>query len=144
MGEDRSFFRGGLGRCRRHGAGVAGLETSPRAPPVTPRPCRPTPGCCRPPSKVTSSTPGGGDLLWFTLITGTNRLKTLDEITRKNVDQRDDFVHINSSGWDNLQAVLALVPRGTPVVLDGKIPGLPPLGEQSRNRILQMLRALGP
>jgi hypothetical protein len=85
-----------------------------------------------------------GGLLWFTLITGTNRLKTLDEITRKNVDQRDDFVHINSSGWDNLQAVLALVPRGTPVLLDGKIPGLPPLGEQSRERILQVLRALGP
>ena len=85
-----------------------------------------------------------GGLLWFTLITGTNRLKTLDEITRKNVDQRDDFVHINSSGWDDLQAVLALVPRGTPVALDGKIPGLPPLGEQSRDRILQMLRALGP
>jgi hypothetical protein len=85
-----------------------------------------------------------GGLLWFTLITGTNRLKTLDEISRKNVDQRDDFVHINSSGWDNLQAVLALVPRGTPVVLDEKIPGLPPLGEQSRDRILQMLRALGP
>jgi hypothetical protein len=85
-----------------------------------------------------------GGLLWFTLITGTNRLKTLDEISRKNVYQRDDFVHINSSGWDNLQAVLALVPRGTPVVLDEKIPGLPPLGEQSRDRILQMLRALGP
>jgi hypothetical protein len=28
--------------------------------------------------------------------------------------------------------------------LDGKIPALPPLSEQSRDRILNMLRALGP
>ena len=40
-------------------------------------------------------------MVWFTLVTGTNRNKTLDEITQKNADVRQDgFVLINSSGWD--------------------------------------------
>jgi hypothetical protein len=86
-----------------------------------------------------------GAVVWFTLITGTNRNKTLDEITQKNVDLRQDgFVQINSSGWDDLQRILALVPRGTPVVFGPSITGLPALGGQSRSRIMQMLQAIGP
>src|SRR5688572_16966159 len=85
-----------------------------------------------------------GEVLWFTLVTGTNRMKTLAEITQKNVDmRRDDFIVINSSGWDALQGILAIVPRGTPVILASGLDGLPPLGEVSRTRIEQMLRALG-
>jgi hypothetical protein len=81
----------------------------------------------------------------FTLITGTNREKTLDEITRKNVDIRQDgFALINSSGWDDLQRVLALVPRGTPVVFGPSVAGLPALGAPSRGRIMQMLQAIAP
>jgi hypothetical protein len=84
-----------------------------------------------------------GELLWFTLITGTNREKTLTEITEKNVDERGDFVRINSSGWEELERILALVPRGTQVALISRLTGLPPLREQSRSRIVQMLSALG-
>jgi hypothetical protein len=86
-----------------------------------------------------------GEVLWFTLVTGTNRNKTLDEITQKNADVRQDgFVLINSSGWDQLQRVLALVPRGTPIIFVPTITGMPALGAQSRTRIMQMLQAIGP
>ena len=86
-----------------------------------------------------------GAVVWFTLVTGTNRNKTLDEITQKNADVRQDgFVLINSSGWDDLQRILSLVPRGTPVVFGQVITGLPALGAQSRSRIMQMLQAIGP
>ena len=84
-----------------------------------------------------------GVVVWFTLVTGTNRNKTLDEVSQKHADVRQDgFVLINSSGWDDLQRILSLVPRGTPVVFGPSIAGLPALGPQSRARITQMLQAL--
>jgi len=51
----------------------------------------------------------------FTLITGTNRLKTLDEITAPENVEEDEWVKITAAGVPELKAVLARLPTGTQI-----------------------------
>jgi len=68
-----------------------------------------------------------GDALWFTLITGTNRLKTLDEVKVGATEQRDgDLIVVGVSGLTELEALLARVPSGSEVVLT-QLEGLAPI-----------------
>jgi hypothetical protein len=86
-----------------------------------------------------------GDVLWFTLVTATNRAKTVAEVTHKNVDMvRGEQVYINHSGWDQLAQVLARVPPGSFVGMPTYLPDMPPLSDPSRARILEMLEARQP
>ena len=52
---------------------------------------------------------------YFTLITGTNRLKTLDEITAPENVEEGDWVKITAAGVPELKAVLARLPTGTQI-----------------------------
>jgi hypothetical protein len=50
----------------------------------------------------------------FTLITGTNRDKTLEEITTGNDQMTDDgWVDLHTTGVDELKNIIARVPAGT-------------------------------
>jgi hypothetical protein len=86
-----------------------------------------------------------GDVLWFTLVTGTNRAKTVAEVTEKNVETiRGEHVYINRSGWDQLAQVLALVPPSSFVGMPMYLPDMPPLSDPSHARIQEMLEARWP
>lgn len=66
-----------------------------------------------------------GRTWYFTLITGTDRLKTLDEITSlKNVEDRD-WVKITVVGVAELKSVLSRLPSGAQVFWDGAHPTEP-------------------
>ena len=56
-----------------------------------------------------------GGTWYFTLITGTNRLKTLDEITAPENVEEGDWVKITAAGVPELKAVLARLPTGTQI-----------------------------
>ena len=80
----------------------------------------------------------GGEL-WFTLITGTNRQKALNEVKVGAVDVRAvDRVIVSAKGIDRLKQVVALVPSGTSVVV-ARLPGLPPVSDANRARIEEVL-----
>jgi hypothetical protein len=51
----------------------------------------------------------------FTLITGTNRLKTLAEITSPENVEEGDWIKITAVGVSNLKSVLARLPAGTQI-----------------------------
>ena len=53
-----------------------------------------------------------GDEWEFTLITGTNRLKTLEEIVAADVASESEWVKISVSGTEALKAVLDQLPQG--------------------------------
>lgn len=56
----------------------------------------------------------------FTLVTGTNRTKTFDEIiTPENTVSDDGFVKLSVSGVENLKKLLALLPSGEQIVWGG-------------------------
>jgi hypothetical protein len=56
----------------------------------------------------------------FTLITGTNRNKTLDEITvPENTLSGDGFVKISVNGLNDLKRILSLLPKGTMITWGG-------------------------
>jgi hypothetical protein len=55
---------------------------------------------------------------YFTLITGTNRLKTLDEISSPVNSQVGDWVKITVAGVPDLKALLGRLPPGTQVLWD--------------------------
>jgi hypothetical protein len=78
--------------------------------------------------------------LRFMLITGTNRQKTLEELRVENstIERGDGWVAVSSSGLANLEALLARVPGGTPVLL---LPhdGLPALAAAQRASIEALL-----
>jgi hypothetical protein len=63
---------------------------------------------------------------FFTLMTGTNRLKTYEEITSgEDVLSEDGWVKITVSGSDTLKALLGRLPAGEQVIwLDGTWPGM--------------------
>jgi hypothetical protein len=52
----------------------------------------------------------------FTLVTGTNRLKTVEEITQgEDLVDEEGWVRIRAAGLDQLKPVLARLPAGEPV-----------------------------
>jgi hypothetical protein len=51
----------------------------------------------------------------FTLITGTNRLKTLAEITSPENIEEGDWIKITAAGVSELKSVLARLPPGTQI-----------------------------
>jgi hypothetical protein len=51
----------------------------------------------------------------FTLITGTNRLKTLDEIMSPENVEQGDWIKITVAGLAGLKSVLSRLPSGTSV-----------------------------
>jgi hypothetical protein len=61
----------------------------------------------------------------FTLITGTNRLKTLAEITSPKDIEEGDWVKITVAGVPALKSLLARLPPGTQVFWDGAHPTEP-------------------
>lgn len=64
-----------------------------------------------------------GDEWYFTLITGTNRNKTVEEIkTGENIESQDGWVKISVTDTDALKALLARLPKGENVFwVDGLI-----------------------
>jgi hypothetical protein len=86
------------------------------------------------------------DALWFTLITGTNREKTVAEImptTQTSVSvQEGPWVRITGSGSEELRRVLARVPKETSVVWSA-LPGLPACSESCRASVADALRSTG-
>jgi hypothetical protein len=56
-----------------------------------------------------------GGTWYFTLTTGTNRLKTLAEITSPENVEEGDWVKITVAGVPNLKSVLARLPAGTQI-----------------------------
>ncbi len=57
---------------------------------------------------------------YFTLITGTNRMKSFEEIiTAGNTVSEDGFVKVSVRGIDQLQIMLGLLPSGEDVVWSG-------------------------
>ena len=77
--------------------------------------------------------------LEFTLITGTNREKSVAEITSRGRAQTgSEFVVVSGSGLQALERVLDRVPDNTPVLL-AQLPGLPPLSEASRDAVVRLL-----
>jgi hypothetical protein len=81
--------------------------------------------------------------LAFTLITGTNRLKTVAEIVAPSADVEDgEWVVLRGDGLEALERVLARVPAGTSVVL-GNLEGLPALSASGRSDVVRVLAASG-
>ena len=66
-----------------------------------------------------------GRTWYFTLITGTNRLKTLDEITSRQNIEEGDWTKITAAGVADLESVLSRLPSGTQVFWDGAHPTEP-------------------
>ena len=56
-----------------------------------------------------------GSTWYFTLITGTNRLKTLDEITAPEDMDQGEWVKITAAGVPELRSVLGRLPSGTQI-----------------------------
>ena len=62
-----------------------------------------------------------GSEWYFTLMTGTNRLKAYDEITSgENTVSEDGWVKVTVAGVDSIKAVLGQVPAGEQVIWMGK------------------------
>jgi hypothetical protein len=80
--------------------------------------------------------------LSFTLITGTNRLKTADEITTGADAENGEWVVLHGEGLDALERVLARVPAGTNVILTS-LQGVPPLSAQGRSAVMRALADSG-
>jgi hypothetical protein len=77
--------------------------------------------------------------LWFTLVTGTNRLKSRDELQGPPTETRaDDWVVVRGRGLEALEAVLRRVPATTSVTLSthGELPAL---SADTRARIESLL-----
>lgn len=85
----------------------------------------------------------GGEL-HFVLITGTNRDKTLDEITASgpSVDT-GDFITIRGVGSAALERELARVPAATPVI-PRQLTGLPALSAEGRAAVERALQKRSP
>lgn len=77
--------------------------------------------------------------LEFTLITGTNREKTLAELTARTPEVLDgEWVVIAGQGLPALTATLDRVPPGTSVVM-ARHEGLPSLSAQNRSAVTALL-----
>ena len=76
----------------------------------------------------------------YTLITGTNRQKTLTEITTQEpaVEDAGDWVLIRGHGLAALKRLLARVPAGTEVILSA-FDGLPALSDAHRQAVVELL-----
>ncbi len=81
----------------------------------------------------------------FTLITGTNRTKTYDEIVApENIQSESGWVELTAAGADGILPILARLPRGESVFwIAGRVEGfaLPPADMVSR--IQAQCRELG-
>ncbi len=80
---------------------------------------------------------------WFTLITGTNRPKLLNEVVVKNanmVREQDGWVVVSVDGADALRRLVARIPQSTEVVLQN-VDGLPPISNDVRETALQILNS---
>ncbi len=80
--------------------------------------------------------------LSFTLITGTNRLKTAAEITTGADAEDGEWVVLHGEGIDALERVLARVPAGTSVILTS-LHGVPALSAQGRSDVMRALADSG-
>lgn len=77
--------------------------------------------------------------LEYTLITGTNRQKTLAELTARTPEVLDgEWVVVTGQGLAALKATLARVPAGTSVVM-AQHEDLPALSAQSRRAVAALL-----
>jgi len=80
--------------------------------------------------------------LSFTLITGTNRLKTAAEITTGADAEDGEWVVLHGEGIDALERVLARVPAGTSVI-STSLQGVPALSAQGRSEVMRALSDSG-
>lgn len=79
--------------------------------------------------------------LSFTLMTGTNRQKTLAEVTASAANvSTNDWVFVRGEGLEALHGLLERVPAGASVVLM-TLDGLGPLSEGTRAKITQALES---
>ena len=84
----------------------------------------------------------GGELT-FTLITGTNRLKTVAEVVAPDASVQDgEWIVIHGRGTSALEQTLKRVPAGTSVVLSS-LAGLPSLSDASRATVTRILGGRG-
>jgi hypothetical protein len=84
-----------------------------------------------------------GDVLRFTLITGTNRPKTAVELSlADNTVEDGEWVILNRAGLPQLEQLLQRVPSGTPIVFS-QHPDLPVLSGPNRERIERALADAG-
>jgi hypothetical protein len=80
-----------------------------------------------------------GGHLYFTLIAGTNRQKTLEEVMRRGGGNTPgEASPIHGIGSSELSRVLMRVPQGTSVIVTG-MPGLPPLGAEERATVERLV-----
>lgn len=70
----------------------------------------------------------------FTLVTGTNRQKTADELRNPEAQTTDDYVQLRGTGLDDLRGELARVPSGTDVIFS-EHPDLPALDAAARAEV---------
>jgi hypothetical protein len=80
-----------------------------------------------------------GGTVAFTLITGTNRQKTVAEITTDGKEASSgEWVLVRGQGQDDLKSLLARVPAESAVVLT-ELEGLAPLSAETRSQISQLI-----
>lgn len=84
----------------------------PKPPPTTAPPTEPLPPSMK--GYELYSWQVGGEW-YFTLVTGTDRLKTYQEVTIGRKDVADDWVELSVRGIHDLEASLAQLPAGTEV-----------------------------
>ena len=88
-----------------------------------------------------------GRTWYFTLITGTNRLKTLDEITAPD-NVEGDWVKITAAGVSELKELLGRLPSGTQIFwhtarrLGSDALGLEPKLRRPPGRVVREVRAI--
>lgn len=81
--------------------------------------------------------------LSFTLITGTNRLKTVSELVAADAGvEEGEWVVIHGDGLDALERVLERVPAGTSVILTS-LQGLPALSVAGRGEVMRAVADSG-
>lgn len=81
--------------------------------------------------------------LRFMLITGTNRLKTLEELRVENAaTDTGDWISVSGRGLDSLRRVLSRLPDGTELAIHD-FAQLPALSTDSRTRVQALLQELG-
>jgi len=84
------------------------------------------------------------DSFSFVLITGTNRTKTVEELTRKGDDgSTDDFVRIISSGTDSAKGTLRRLPKGEAMTFSGTVPGYSPVHESIMKELMDYCNSIG-
>jgi hypothetical protein len=76
--------------------------------------------------------------LHFSLIVGTNRQKSLEEIMGRGSPVAGELAPIQGVGSVALSTLLMRVPQGTAVIFTS-LPGLPPLGAEERSTVERLV-----